>query len=109
MSRADRHDAVFKALADARRRRMLDLVRDTPRTTGELCDRFPDLDRCTVMQHLQVLERADLIIPQRIGRVRWNHINPLPLKEVADRWINRHAVHAIDGLAALKDRLERAG
>ena len=109
MSRADRHDAVFKALADTRRRRMLDLLRDTPRTTGDLCERFPDLDRCTVMQHLKVLERADLIIPQRIGRVRWNHINPLPLKEVADRWINRHAVHAIDGLAALKDRLERAG
>ena len=57
----------------------------------------------------QLPERADLIIPQRIGRVRWNHINPLPLKEVADRWINRHAVHAIDGLAALKDRLERTG
>ncbi len=109
MSRVDRHDAVFRALADRRRRRILDLLRDAPRTTGDLCERFPDLDRCTVMQHLKVLERADLIIPQRIGRVRWNHINQVPLKDVADRWLSRHAMNAIDGLAALKQRLERAG
>lgn len=105
---ADRHDAIFRALADARRRRILDLLRDVPRTTGDLCDRFPDLDRCTVMQHLKVLERADLVIVQRRGRERWNHINQLPLKEVTDRWINRHAVAAIDGLAKLKERLEKA-
>lgn len=106
MSNADREDAVFRALADGRRRRMLDLVRDQPRTTGEICAAFAELDRCTVMQHLGVLERAELILVQRKGRVRWNHLNPLPLKEVADRWIQPRAAGAIDRLAQLKRQLE---
>src|SRR5262245_54287612 len=85
---ADRQERVFKALADARRRRILDLLKDDRRTTGELCARFPDLDRCTVMQHLRVLERAGLVIVKREGRVRWNYLNALPIKEISDRWIN---------------------
>ena len=69
MSSADRDDLVFKALADSRRRQILDLLKEAPRTTGELCDRFEgSLDRCTVMQHIGVLERAGLIIARREGR-----------------------------------------
>jgi DNA-binding transcriptional ArsR family regulator len=85
---------------------MLDLMRRAPRTTGELCDRFPELDRCTVMQHLTVLEEADLIIVRRRGRYRWNYLNPLPIKDIHDRWIGRYAAGAVNLLARLKRDLE---
>jgi DNA-binding transcriptional ArsR family regulator len=99
-------EPVFKALADYRRREMLDLLRDKPQTTGDICKHFQDLDRCTVMQHLGVLEKAGLVIVKRQGRQRWNYINPLPIKEIYDRWISRYATHAIDILARMKHDLE---
>ncbi len=85
---------------------MLDLLRDQPRTTGELCRHFRKLDRCTVMQHLGVLEQAELIIVQRRGRERWNYLNPLPIKQIHERWIGAYAVGAVGLLARLKDELE---
>lgn len=104
----ERQEAVFKALADYRRREMLDLVRDSPKTTGDICKKFRDLDRCTVMQHLGVLEKAELIIVKREGRNRWNYLNPLPIREIYDRWISRYASQAIDILARMKRDLEGA-
>jgi DNA-binding transcriptional ArsR family regulator len=106
MSRDGEHDLILKALGDARRREMLDLLRVKPRTTGELCDHFKKLDRCTVMQHLRVLERADLVIVKRKGRHRWNYINPLPIKELYDRWICSYAAGAVDMLARMKIDIE---
>ena len=106
MSRDRVDDAIFKALGDARRRRMLDLMKDRGRTTGDLCRHFADLDRCTVMQHLDVLEGADLIIVRRSGRHRWNYLNPLPIQQLADRWVRRYAVGTVNGLARLKRELE---
>lgn len=99
-------DLVFKALANRTRRRLLDLLRDAPRTTGELCDEFPDLDRCTTMQHLRVLERAGLVIAQRRGRERWNHLDAIPIKLIHDRWIGDYARSSVDLLARLKHDLE---
>ncbi|RYZ35036.1 MAG: ArsR family transcriptional regulator [Myxococcaceae bacterium] len=81
MSSEANQDRVFKALSAGVRRAMLDALKDEPQTTGNLCERFKPLDRCTVMQHLKVLEGADLIIVQRKGRERWNHLNPLPIKQ----------------------------
>jgi DNA-binding transcriptional ArsR family regulator len=107
MSSESNQDRVFKALAAGVRRAMLDALKDSPHTTGALCDRFSSLDRCTVMQHLKVLEAADLIIVQRRGRERWNHLNPLPIKHVHDRWIGPHAAGAVDMLHRLKTDLER--
>ncbi len=104
MSRAERDESVFKALADARRRKMLDLLRDHPRSTKDLCDRFPELDRCTVMQHLRVLEESGLVIVRREGRVRWNHLNAVPIKRIFDRWIGKYAAHAVTVL----DQIGRA-
>ncbi|HEX9857027.1 MAG TPA: helix-turn-helix transcriptional regulator [Paracoccaceae bacterium] len=101
----DKHDLVFKALAAAARRALLDALKDDPKTTGALCALFPELDRCTVMQHLRVLEAADLIIVRRVGRERWNHLNPLPVKAIHDRWIGAYAEKAVDMLARLKDDL----
>jgi DNA-binding transcriptional ArsR family regulator len=107
MSREKRFDAVFRALADSRRRQMLDLLKERSWTTGQLCEHFRKLDRCTVMQHLGVLERADLVIVRRAGRVRWNYLNPLPISELHDRWISRHAVPAVDLLTRMKQGIER--
>jgi DNA-binding transcriptional ArsR family regulator len=106
MSRAARGDLVFKALADVRRRQILDLLKASARTTGELCDRFPDLDRCTVMQHIGVLEKAGLILSRREGRRRWNYLNVMPIKEIHDRWISPYAASAVRLLARMKRDLE---
>lgn len=100
-------DRVFKALAAPVRRAILDALKDNPQTTSELCARFPQIDRCTVMQHLKVLEGADLVIAHKVGRVRWNHLNALPIKTIHDRWIGPHAAVAVDKLANLKAGLER--
>ena len=106
MSRDEAHDAVFKALGDSRRRAMLDLLKEGPRTTGALAEHFPALDRTTVMQHLGVLERAGLVIAKKKGRERWNYFNPLPIQEVYDRWISKYAVSSVRLLAKLKADLE---
>ena len=106
MPREDKYDLIFKALGDTRRREILDLLNEKGRTTGELVERFKQLDRCTVMQHLNVLEKADLIIVKREGRLRWNYINPLPIKELHDRWIGGYADRAIDLLARMKREIE---
>ena len=106
MSIESENDRIFKALGHYRRRHMLDALRDNPQTTGALCEAMPDLDRCTVMQHLKVLEDADLIIVRREGRERWNYLNPLPIKQLHDRWIGHYASRAVDLLAAMKHDLE---
>lgn len=107
MSREAQDDQIFKALADARRRAMLDLLKAAPRTTGDLCEHFAaSLDRCTVMQHLGVLERAGLVIAVREGRKRWNYLNAAPFKEIHDRWISPYAAEAVSLLARLKKDLE---
>lgn len=108
MSRKDKHDLIFKALADSRRREILDLLKVGPKTTGDLCEHFNELDRCTVMQHLGVLEKADLVIVKREGRLRWNYINPLPIKEIYDRWISEYASGAIKLLERMKRGIERS-
>lgn len=108
-SLSEPQDRVFRALANAHRRAMLDTLRDQPLTTGALCGQFPDLDRCTVMQHLKVLEEAGLVQVERRGRERWNHLNPLPIHDIHERWIGPHAAYAVSILAKLKKDLEKAG
>lgn len=107
MSTDDADDLVFKALADRKRRQILDMLKAGPRTTGELCAHFAGaLDRCTVMQHIGVLERAELIIARREGRSRWNYLNAGPVKAISDRWISPYAAEAVDLLSRLKRDLE---
>ena len=106
MSSESQEDAIFKALANGKRRQMLDAIKHAPLTTGALCERFPEMDRCTVMQHLKVLEDADLILPRREGRERWNHLNALPIQAIHDRWISQYAGHAMSVLSALKGELD---
>lgn len=106
MPKEDKHALVFKALGNSLRREILDQLKERGRTTRELIERFQQLDRCTVMQHLSVLEKADLVIVKREGRLRWNYINPLPIKELHDRWIGSYADSAVDLLARMKREIE---
>ena len=102
MSTEDENDAIFKALSHRARRRILDCLKAEPRTTGMLCDLLPELDRCTVMQHLKVLEEAGLIIVERRGRERWNHLDALPIHAIHERWIGPYAAYAASMLSRLK-------
>ena len=106
MSRANSHDRIFKALADPRRRRILDLLKEGPRTTSDLCLQFKKLDRCTVMQHLAVLEKAGLVFIKKDGRFRWNHLDVVPIRDIYDRWISQYATPSVQLLSKLKHDLE---
>jgi DNA-binding transcriptional ArsR family regulator len=86
---------------------LLDLLRERPRTTGELCDAFA-LSRFAVMKHLGVLESAQLVTVRREGRVRWNHLNAVPLQEVVDRWLEPYAALWAGRLRRLRDSVEGA-
>lgn len=101
----DDDDAVFRALASSTRRRMLDILREGSCTTGELCAAFADLDRTTVLQHLRVLEAADLVTGRKIGRERHLALAPVPIKRISDRWIGEYARAAVD----LLESLDRSG
>ena len=105
MSREKNPDLVFKALADSRRREILDLLKDEPKATGDICTHFTNLDRCSVMQHLGVLEKAGLIFTKKEGRFRWNYIDVVPIRNIYDRWINRYASPSVEVLSRLKDDL----
>jgi len=79
-------EAIWLALSDPTRRRILDLLRARPRTTGDLCNRFPQ-SRTAVMKHLDCLERARLITIRRSGRERWNYLNATPIRRIYERWL----------------------
>lgn len=99
-------EAVWRALANPVRRRILDLLMEGPLTTGTLADAFPDLSRFAVMQHLKVLEEADLVLPRREGRERFNHLNPVPVQRIYDRWVHRFMQPWTEALVGLKQELE---
>ena len=100
-------DAVFKALASPVRRRICDELKLRPLTTQQLIGCFPNRDRCTVMQHLKVLEGAGLVVPVRKGRERFNYLDAMPIQAIHERWIGPHAAHAADRLGQLKRALEK--
>ncbi len=106
MSREKNDDLIYKALADSRRRELLDLLKNAPKTTGDICSHFKKLDRCTVMQHLGVLEKAGLVFTKKEGRYRWNYLNAVPIREIYDRWINKYASPSVELLTKLKHDLE---
>jgi DNA-binding transcriptional ArsR family regulator len=99
-------DAVFKALADRTRRKILDRLRDGPRTTGELNDLFSGLSRYGVMKHLGILERAGLLLVRREGRFRWNYLNPVPIQKIHERWIIAYVGKRASSLLKLKEAVE---
>jgi DNA-binding transcriptional ArsR family regulator len=102
----DDMDRVFKALADASRRRLLDdLYREPGQTLGALASRLA-MTRQAVSQHLAVLEAANLVATIKRGREKLHYLNPVPIHEVHARWIAKFERPRLDALAALKSRLE---
>jgi len=103
----DRHsDSFWKAFANPVRRSILDRLRDGPHTTGELVEVFPSLSRFAVMQHLDVLTDAGIVVVERRGRSRYNHINAAALRTFYERWVNRYADAAASELTALRRHVE---
>jgi DNA-binding transcriptional ArsR family regulator len=106
MSTDEQLDRVFRALANPVRRAICDELRLRPLTTSQLCSCITQLDRCTVMQHLKVLEQAGLVVPVRKGRERFNYLDAMPIQAIHERWIGPHAAGAAAGLLRLKRELE---
>ena len=102
-------DVVFKALADESRRALLDALRQRDgQSLTELCEVLPDMTRFGVMKHLRVLEDARLVLVERSGRSKHHHLNPMPIREIHDRWIAPYREPLVVGLLALRDRAEGA-
>jgi DNA-binding transcriptional ArsR family regulator len=99
-------DSVFRALADANRRQLLDrLHRRNGQTLGELCQGL-DITRQAVAKHLAVLEEANLVSWRRNGREKLHFINPVPISEIAERWISKFYAPRLNALSELKRTLE---
>ena len=104
----DDMDAVFHALAHSARRRMLDLLRETPgQGVGELAGAF-DVSRIAVMNHLAVLEKAGLVVSQKEGRTRRLYLNAMPIQEIHERWIDQYSAYWADRMSFIKQAAERA-
>ena len=106
---AESDEAFWRALANPWRRRILDLLRDGPRTTGDLADRLTEVSRYAVMQHLGVLTDAGLVVVERRGRQRFNHVSAAALRRSYDRWVGRYADALAGELVVLGRHLEREG
>jgi uncharacterized protein YndB with AHSA1/START domain len=99
-------DAVFRALADPTRRRLLDeLFKQDGQTLSALEQRLP-MTRFGVMKHLKVLEKANLVVTKRRGREKLHFLNPVPIRLVHDRWVSKYAEPWAARLSGLKKRLE---
>ncbi|AYG59576.1 ArsR/SmtB family transcription factor [Rhizobium jaguaris] len=102
-------DAVFRALADASRRQLLDrLYEQNGQTLGELCQGL-EMTRQAVAKHLAILEEANLVSVQWQGREKLHFINPVPINHIAERWINKFERRQLSALSALKKALEGDG
>lgn len=100
-------DEVFKALADATRRELLDRLRaDNGQTLSELCERL-DMSRQAVTKHLAILEGANLVTTVRKGREKEHYLNPVPINDIAERWISKYERGRLRALSDLKRNLER--
>jgi DNA-binding transcriptional ArsR family regulator len=99
-------DSVFRALADPVRRELLDsLHARNGQILGELCEGH-DMTRQAVTKHLAVLEEANLVVTQWRGREKLHFLNPVPIHEIADRWIRKYERSRLRALADLKRNLE---
>ena len=99
-------DQVFKALADASRRELLDRLRaDNGQTLNELCARL-DMTRQAVSKHLAILEEANLVATVKHGREKLHYLNPVPIHDIAERWIRKFERQRLQALSELKKGLE---
>jgi DNA-binding transcriptional ArsR family regulator/uncharacterized protein YndB with AHSA1/START domain len=96
---------VWLALSDPTRRRILDLLRERPRITGEIASHFR-ISRIAIMRHLQVLDGAGLVTSRKRGRQRWHYLNSVPLQRMYERWIDTYAASWASGLLRLGRQAE---
>lgn len=101
-----RDNLVWDALANDSRRQILDLLKQKPRTTGEITLKLKNIDRCTAMLHLNILTEAGLVIAKREGKYRWNYLNIEPIQRIYERWLSNYAQPAAALLTRLKDDLD---
>jgi DNA-binding transcriptional ArsR family regulator len=103
-------DTVFKALADPNRRALLDqLYRSNGQTLNELCQHL-DMTRQGISKHLNLLIQAELVVPLWSGREKLHYLNPAPLKQIAERWMDKHkaaCLRALNDLTKGLDQLSR--
>ena len=99
-------DAVFKALADTSRRLLLDVLFERDGRTLTELDAELEMTRFGVMKHLRVLEDAGLVVARKRGREKLHFLNPVPIRQIHDRWIDKYTEHRVSALLDLKTDLE---
>jgi DNA-binding transcriptional ArsR family regulator len=99
---------VFKALADPTRRFLLDLLFEHEGRTLTELERKVAMTRIGVMKHLRILEDAGLVVTEKSGREKLHFLNPVPIRLIHDRWINKYTEHRVSALVELKQRLEKS-
>ena len=81
---------VFKAIGNPIRRKILDILKESAKTTGELVEIFPDVTRYAIMKHLNILEEGNLVVVRREGKYRKNYLNAVPIQEMHNRWVGKY-------------------
>jgi DNA-binding transcriptional ArsR family regulator len=99
-------DPVFRALADPSRRFLLDLLYERDGRTLTELDSELQMTRFGVMKHLRILEEAGLVVTRRHGREKLHFLNPVPIREIHDRWIDKYTERRVSALLDLKNELE---
>jgi DNA-binding transcriptional ArsR family regulator/uncharacterized protein YndB with AHSA1/START domain len=104
----DQTASLWRALADPTRRRILDLLRERPRTTGQIASHFA-ISRIAVMRHLEVLCGEEVVVSRKRGRQRWHYLNAVPLQRLHERWVDPIASGFAAGLLRLQNNVEAKG
>lgn len=101
--------SVFKALGHPIRRKILDILKQSPKTTGELNESFPEVTRYAIMKHLTILEEGKLILTRRKGKYKLNYLNAVPLQEMYNRWVGKYMKSTANSLINLRSFVEQKG
>jgi DNA-binding transcriptional ArsR family regulator len=101
-------DLVWKALADRKRRLIVEALATGPKQTSELVDLFRDIRRTGVLRHIEILTKGDIIHVRREGRTRWNHLNPEPIRSVCNSWVAQY-IHGLKSSAAELKQIAEQG
>jgi DNA-binding transcriptional ArsR family regulator/uncharacterized protein YndB with AHSA1/START domain len=100
---------VFKALGHPIRRQLLDILKQSPRTTGELDEYFPEVTRYAIMKHLKILEEGNLVVVRREGKFKRNFLNAVPLQEMHKRWVGKYMQSTASSLLNLRSAVKQKG
>lgn len=103
----DELSTIFKSLGHPIRRRILDILKNSAKTTGELADYFPEVTRYAIMKHLAILEEGNLVLVRREGKYRRNFLNAVPLQEMHNRWVGKYMQSTANSLLNLRSVVEK--